>query len=235
MARCRACRDSRFVRRALSLLLVAALTACSSAPTSPPAAREGPQELGERGPVAAPQRSPLVEPPGALLADVTEATIQTTICVSGWTATVRPSTSFTQHLKQLMLARAGLKPADAITYELDHFVPFALGGSQRSEDNLWLLRRDGQRVACQRGQSRNHERGIDVRPACDPKRSKASAIWPPERRPSTSVTQTHQRQRTDINRLPEWPTEFLASPRRNFSPRYPRRPAPCSGQQESTG
>jgi hypothetical protein len=126
------------VRRALSLWLVAALTACSSAPTLPPAAREGPQELGERGPVAAPQRSPLVEPPGALLADVNQANIQTTICASGWTAMVRPSTSFTQHLKQLMLARAGLKPADSITYELDHFVPLALGGSTWSEDNLWL-------------------------------------------------------------------------------------------------
>lgn len=117
---------------------MAALSACASAPTSPPATQEGPPELGERGPVAAPPRSPLAEPPGALLADVTQANIRTTICVSGWTATVRPSTSFTQHLKQLMLARAGLNPADSLAYELDHFVPLALGGSPRSEDNLGL-------------------------------------------------------------------------------------------------
>ena len=98
----------------------------------------GSTELGERGPTASAQRSPLAEPPGALLADVTQASIRTTICVSGWTATVRPSTSFTQHLKLLMLARAGLNPADSLAYELDHFVPLALVGSPRSEDNLWL-------------------------------------------------------------------------------------------------
>ncbi len=43
-----------------------------------------------------------------------QANIETTICVSGWTATVRPSTSFTQALKKLMLSRVGLDPKDAI-------------------------------------------------------------------------------------------------------------------------
>jgi hypothetical protein len=37
-----------------------------------------------------------------------------------------------------MLIRAGLKPADSLKYELDHFVPLALGGHPRSEENLWL-------------------------------------------------------------------------------------------------
>ena len=66
-----------------------------------------------------------------------------TICVPGWTATVRPSPSFTQGLKKVLLTRAGVPPADAIKYELDHFVPLALGGHPRSEDNLWLQRWDG--------------------------------------------------------------------------------------------
>jgi hypothetical protein len=42
-----------------------------------------------------------------------------------------------------MLTRTGLPPGDALKYELDHFVPLALGGHPRSDDNLWLQRWDG--------------------------------------------------------------------------------------------
>ena len=56
---------------------------------------------------------------------------------------MRPSTSYTRGLKQLMLTRAGLPRGDAVKYELDHFVPLAVGGHPRSEDNLWLQRWDG--------------------------------------------------------------------------------------------
>jgi hypothetical protein len=74
---------------------------------------------------------------------VIQSNIAKTICVAGWTTTVRPSTSFTQALKRTMLTRAGLDPKEAIKYELDHFVPLAVGGHPRSEDNLWLQRWDG--------------------------------------------------------------------------------------------
>jgi hypothetical protein len=88
-------------------------------------------------------RSPFDEPPGALFDAVTQGNLDKTICVPGWTATVRPPTSYTQTLKRTMLVRAGLPPADAIEYELDHFVPLAVGGHPRAEDNLWLQRWDG--------------------------------------------------------------------------------------------
>ncbi len=42
-----------------------------------------------------------------------------------------------------LVARAGLPTGDTIKYELDHFVPLAIGGHPRSEDNLWLQRWDG--------------------------------------------------------------------------------------------
>jgi hypothetical protein len=42
-----------------------------------------------------------------------------------------------------MLARAGLPAADAVKYELDHFVPLAVGGHPHSEDNPWLQKWDG--------------------------------------------------------------------------------------------
>ena len=89
------------------------------------------------------QRSPLKEPPGVYFSEVTQETIGVTICVTGWTATVRPSTTFTGGLKRLMLSRAGLLPSDAAKFELDHFIPLALGGHPRAEDNLWLQPWDG--------------------------------------------------------------------------------------------
>ena len=89
-------------------------------------------------------RSPFAEPPGALFQAVTQANVDKTICVPGWTSTVRPSTAYTQALKRTMLVRAGLPPADAIKYELDHFVPLAVGGHPRAQENLWLQRWDGE-------------------------------------------------------------------------------------------
>lgn len=123
------------MRHVVSLLLVVLLAACGTVqrPEAGPESREVPAELSQ----PSVRRSPLKEPPGAFMAEVTQANIGATICVSGWTATVRPSTSFIQTLKRLMVSRAGLDPADAFKYELDHFVPLALGGHPRSEDNLW--------------------------------------------------------------------------------------------------
>jgi hypothetical protein len=49
---------------------------------------------------------------------------------------VRPSPSFTNGMKHLMLKRAGLDPTGAAKYELDHFVPLAMGGHPHSEDKV---------------------------------------------------------------------------------------------------
>jgi len=125
----------------LTLSLVAGCAAIS--PPPPPVAPDAAARVEETDATRA-RRSPFTEPPGAFFAVVTQANITTTICVSGWTATVRPSTSFTQALKKLMLSRAGLDPKAAIQYELDHFIPLAIGGHPRSEDNLWLQRWDGE-------------------------------------------------------------------------------------------
>jgi hypothetical protein len=84
------------------------------------------------------RRSPLVEPPGEFSSAVTQETISKTICVPGWTATVRPSTLFSTGVKQELLSRAGLPSSEASNYELDHFIPLALGGHPRSQENLWL-------------------------------------------------------------------------------------------------
>jgi hypothetical protein len=75
---------------------------------------------------------------GALNPDVAQGTIAQTICVAGYTKSVRPATSFTNGVKALLLKRAGLDPSTATDYELDHIIPLALGGHPRKLDNLEL-------------------------------------------------------------------------------------------------
>lgn len=70
--------------------------------------------------------------------DVRAETIQAAICVSGYTASVRPSTLHTSNVKLGLMREAGLAPATATDYELDHRVPLALGGHPRALTNLQL-------------------------------------------------------------------------------------------------
>ncbi len=73
---------------------------------------------------------------GATNPDVTQATIGRTICIPGWTATVRPPSSYTNALKAQQMADWQLpgKPSD---YEEDHLIPLALGGAGDDPANLW--------------------------------------------------------------------------------------------------
>jgi hypothetical protein len=83
---------------------------------------------------------PLPDPsctPGATNPDVTQATIGSTICVSGWTATIRPSTTYTNALKKEQIAEYGYSDTNMSDYEEDHFIPLELGGAPRDPNNLW--------------------------------------------------------------------------------------------------
>jgi hypothetical protein len=75
--------------------------------------------------------------PGATNPDVTQSTIQATICVSGWTATVRPPTSYTNKLKILQIRQYGFTDTNPASYEEDHLLPLELGGAPRDPRNLW--------------------------------------------------------------------------------------------------
>jgi hypothetical protein len=75
--------------------------------------------------------------PGAFNPAVTQATIHTTICVSGWTTKVRPPTSYTTPLKRNQLVAYGYADRTLSHYEEDHLVSLELGGSPRSIKNLW--------------------------------------------------------------------------------------------------
>jgi hypothetical protein len=68
---------------------------------------------------------------------VTQSTIGSTICVSGWTATVRPPSSYTTALKITQIAQYGYSDTSTADYEEDHLIPLELGGNPTSALNLW--------------------------------------------------------------------------------------------------
>lgn len=73
--------------------------------------------------------------PGVMNPNVTPATTAKTTCVHGWTATVRPPTSFTDKLRNGDTP-AGSKPLDG---ELDHLVSIEDGGAPADPKNLWWM------------------------------------------------------------------------------------------------
>ncbi|MER5543877.1 hypothetical protein ACWDBD_28265 [Streptomyces sp. NPDC001118] len=83
---------------------------------------------------------PLQDPacqPGALNPDVTQSTIDSTICVPGYSSSIRPSTSYTNALKVKQIAEYGYSDTNTADYEEDHLIPLSLGGNPTSEQNLW--------------------------------------------------------------------------------------------------
>lgn len=82
---------------------------------------------------AAPDSSP---PPGAINPNVTQSNIVQTICLRGWTATVRPPETYTYHLKLQQIAARHL-PGVPRDYEEDHYVPLEIGGHPTDPRNLW--------------------------------------------------------------------------------------------------
>jgi hypothetical protein len=77
--------------------------------------------------------------PGAINPAVTQASIGRTICVTGWTSTIRPSSSVTTALKVAQLASGYTYKGDTTTgdYEEDHLISLELGGALNAEANLW--------------------------------------------------------------------------------------------------
>lgn len=74
--------------------------------------------------------------PGVANPQVTQANIATTICKSGWTATIRPPVSYTNKLKAQQMLVYG-EPAPASLYEEDHELSLELGGDPQDPKNLF--------------------------------------------------------------------------------------------------
>ena len=75
--------------------------------------------------------------PGATNPAVTQADIASTICISGWTATIRPPASYTTGLKRTQIVAYGYADTKLADYEEDHLISLEIGGAPADPANLW--------------------------------------------------------------------------------------------------
>ena len=83
-----------------------------------------------------PYHADIARTPGVLNPDVTQANIDSTICVHGWTKTIRPPTSYTNALKEKQMREYGVGGSMS-DYQEDHLISLELGGHPTDPRNLW--------------------------------------------------------------------------------------------------
>jgi hypothetical protein len=104
---------------AAAVVVATALPRCSSSPTKKIVVRAN-----------------WTRTPGVLNPQVTQATIRSTICVKGWTRTVRPPVSYTNALKAKQMPAYGERGPPSSVQE-DHLISLELGGNPTDPRNLW--------------------------------------------------------------------------------------------------
>lgn len=85
--------------------------------------------------------------PGLADPRVTQDNIHSTICVSGYTTTVRPPSRYTDALKRQQIKAYGYTDTVPADYEEDHLIPLELGGHPTDPKNLWPEPRSGAHTA----------------------------------------------------------------------------------------
>ena len=75
--------------------------------------------------------------PGAIDPAINQDNIAKTICVNGYTKTVRPSVSYTNKLKIQQIIDYGYLDTNTKDYEEDHLISLEIGGSPSDPKNLW--------------------------------------------------------------------------------------------------
>jgi hypothetical protein len=74
--------------------------------------------------------------PGALNPDVTQESVASTVCVPGYSKSIRPPASYTGALKRRQIREWGL-PGGPQDYQEDHLISLSLGGHPTDPRNLW--------------------------------------------------------------------------------------------------
>jgi hypothetical protein len=75
--------------------------------------------------------------PGAINSNVTQENIHSTVCVKGYTKTIRPPAHFTNKLKKRQLREYGYADRNPKHYEEDHLIALSIGGAPDDPRNLW--------------------------------------------------------------------------------------------------
>jgi hypothetical protein len=75
--------------------------------------------------------------PGARNSAVTQENIYETICVRGYTKTIRPPAYYTNTLKRQQMAEYAYVDRNPRHYEEDHLIPLEIGGAPTDPRNLW--------------------------------------------------------------------------------------------------
>lgn len=75
--------------------------------------------------------------PGAIVSEVTQQNIHQTVCVKGYTKTIRPPAHYTNKLKKRQIRKYGYADRNAKHYEEDHLVALSIGVAPRDPRNLW--------------------------------------------------------------------------------------------------
>jgi hypothetical protein len=121
------------------LVIVAAVALWLPGPRAAVPGAEGANRSGQASSFR-PRTPGLPDPrltPGSINPHVTQENIATTVCKSGWTATVRPPAAYTNALKVAQILEYGYSDRRLADYEEDHLVPLELGGAPRDPNNLW--------------------------------------------------------------------------------------------------
>ncbi|HEY4964488.1 MAG TPA: hypothetical protein VIH90_07395, partial [Candidatus Saccharimonadales bacterium] len=75
--------------------------------------------------------------PGAINPYVTQQNIHKTVCVKGYTKTIRPPAHFTNKLKKQQMREYGYADRNPKHYEEDHLIALSIGGAPDDPNNLW--------------------------------------------------------------------------------------------------
>ena len=90
--------------------------------------------------------------PGAFNPDVFQSNIHETICVPGYTKTIRPPAYYTNKLKKQQIRQYGYADRRVRDYEEDHACPLSLGGAPENPLNLWPEPRNSEWGAAEKDQ-----------------------------------------------------------------------------------
>lgn len=75
--------------------------------------------------------------PGAINTEVTQQNIHSTVCVRGYTKTIRPPAHYTNKLKKRQMREYGYADRNPKHYEEDHLIALSIGGAPHDPRNLW--------------------------------------------------------------------------------------------------